>query len=878
MPILVALVFLALYAATVAPGILPADSGEYQLAAATLGIAHPPGYPLYIMLGWLFTRLTPGDPAWGLNLLSTLLAAATLAVVALGVQSLPLGAKTPFTRVVAPLAAALTLAGATTFWAQATTANIRILVALFTALLFWLGLRALARPAAARLAWLALVTGLALSHHGSLAFVALPVWAAVGWAWLAARREGGRPRSGVRYVVLGLALLAVVGALGFLPVLYLPLRGAPGVPPHPAALVGAGAVLDHALARGFGGDMFAFARPALLPDRFAILADILRIQFGPPLLALAALGLVRIVLRGRVGLLLGGGFALPAFVAITYRAPQTVEYLMPAYVALALLIGAALTGDWAVGLSRWRAAQGRRAVIAARTAQVVALLGAVVFAIVNILALWPSYAALHKDDSTRQAAEAFLAAAPPNAPAFAGWHGATPLWYLQFVDGIRQDVGVEYVAPAGAEYYPTTWRERLADATERGAALATNRYPTYADAPFTIAPAGPGFLAQRGDPAIPDTAPAVSAPFQGGLELVAAQWGQPPKVTSDASTPLPLGAASAEAGEPLTVDLYWRTSDAALSDLSFYIHLVDGEGRVVGQADVGKAAAELGEGRAFVTRHVVPVLPTTPPGAYRLVAGAYQPTPDGPAELSDSPVALGEVGVTPSSRFLVTSHPIRRALNGGVTLLGVDWDTTVPDSRRVYLHWQRDASGATTNARLAVNGAAAAEVTVPDAPAGSLLTTAADLPPDGEVSVAVGDQHVLLGAPDEGERWINYGGKAALVGAEAHREGRDLIVDLTWLGLGPLLADYSVTVKARGDGWSQANDGTPAQGAIPTFKWVGGTLVHDRRRLTLPADAPGPIQVTVGMYDAFTTVPLTVLDDRLLLQGQAEEPVILVAE
>ena len=39
-----------------------------------------------------------------------------------------------------------------------------------------------------------------------------------------------------------------------------------------------------------------------------------------------------------------------------------------------------------------------------------------------------------------------------------------------------------------------------------------------------------------------------------------------------------------------------------------------------------------------------------------------------------------------------------------------------------------------------------------------------------------------------------------------------------------------------------------------------------------------PIQVTVGMYDAFTTVPLTVLDDRLLLQGQAEEPVILVVE
>ncbi|MFN8482614.1 MAG: DUF2723 domain-containing protein [Anaerolineae bacterium] len=876
LPILVALAFLALYATTVAPGILPADSGEYQLAAATLGIAHPPGYPLYIMLGWAFTRLTPGDPAWGLNLLSTLLAAATLAVVVLGVQSLPLGAKTPVTRVVAPLAAALTLAGATTFWAQATTANIRSLVALFTALLFWLGLRALVRPIAARLAWLALITGLALSHHGSLAFVALPVWAAVGWAWLAERREGRAPCPNAGIVVLGMALLLVVGAIGLLPVLYLPLRGAPGVPPHPEALVGASAVLDHALARGFGGDMFAFARPTLLPDRLSILADILDIQFGWLLVALAALGVVRVVLRGRVGLLLGGGFILPAFVAVTYRAPQTVEYMMPAYVAFALLVGAALTGDWASGLSRLKLAQRRSAVIVTRAAQVVALLVALIVAAANIVALWPSYAALHADDSTRQAAEAFLAAAPPNAPAFAGWHQATPLWYLQYVTGLRQDVGVQYVPPAGAEYYPTTWRERLEDATQSGPSLATNRYPTYADAPFTIAPAGPGFVAQRGDPPIPDGAPAVGVPFQAGLELVAAQWGQPPKATAEASTPLALGAATVEAGEGLTIDLYWRMNDAAASDLAFYVHLVDGEGRVVGQADVGKPAAALGEGRTFVTRHAVPVLPTTAPGVYRLVAGAYQPTPDGPVALSDSSAPLGEVGVAPSSRFLVTSHPFRRTLNSGVTLVGADWDTTVPDGRRVYLHWHRDVSGAPIEAHLVVNGETAAEITIPDAPTGSLLTTAADLPPDGEVSVAVGDQHVVLGAPDEGERWVNYGGKAALVGASAHREGRDLVVDLAWLGLQPLLADYSVTVKARGDGWGAANDGTPAQGAIPTFKWVGGMLVHDRRRLTLPENAQGPVSVTVGMYDAFTTLPLTVLDDRLLLRGQGEEPVILV--
>jgi len=42
----ITLVALALYLATLAPGLLPADAGEFQIVASTLGIAHPPGYPL----------------------------------------------------------------------------------------------------------------------------------------------------------------------------------------------------------------------------------------------------------------------------------------------------------------------------------------------------------------------------------------------------------------------------------------------------------------------------------------------------------------------------------------------------------------------------------------------------------------------------------------------------------------------------------------------------------------------------------------------------------------------------------------------------------------------------------------------------------------
>ena len=50
---------LALYARTLAPGILPSDSGEFQVLAYQMGIAHTTGYPVYILLAKLFITLVP---------------------------------------------------------------------------------------------------------------------------------------------------------------------------------------------------------------------------------------------------------------------------------------------------------------------------------------------------------------------------------------------------------------------------------------------------------------------------------------------------------------------------------------------------------------------------------------------------------------------------------------------------------------------------------------------------------------------------------------------------------------------------------------------------------------------------------------------------
>jgi hypothetical protein len=50
---LVFILVLMVFSTTVAGGMLAGDSGEFQLAVATLSVPHPTGYPLYVLIGAL---------------------------------------------------------------------------------------------------------------------------------------------------------------------------------------------------------------------------------------------------------------------------------------------------------------------------------------------------------------------------------------------------------------------------------------------------------------------------------------------------------------------------------------------------------------------------------------------------------------------------------------------------------------------------------------------------------------------------------------------------------------------------------------------------------------------------------------------------------
>jgi hypothetical protein len=199
------------YVVTLHPGLPAGDSGELIAVAATGGVAHPPGYPLYTLLAGAFGRLVPlGSFAWRLNLLSAVCAAAAAGVLAAAAfratRSVP-GA----------LVAAWAFAFAGPVVSMALVAEVFALNALLAACV----MLALASAPGRSLAPLAGLGALALSHHHTLLLLALP--ALVVTAVRALRAAGpGAGRRALAARATGFALA------GLAPLLWLPLASLRG--------------------------------------------------------------------------------------------------------------------------------------------------------------------------------------------------------------------------------------------------------------------------------------------------------------------------------------------------------------------------------------------------------------------------------------------------------------------------------------------------------------------------------------------------------------------------------------------------------------------------------------------------------------------------
>jgi dolichyl-phosphate-mannose--protein O-mannosyl transferase len=148
------------YLFTLAPTIYNLDSAELTTAAATLGFTRSTGYPLYIIVGNLWSKLPIGDVGYRLNLFSAFNGALTVGLLALILKQLNVKGWAAF-------GALGVFATGKFFWGLSSIAEVYTLQTALMAGLILCLLRWQEKPSTANMALVGFVSGLCLCHHAA---------------------------------------------------------------------------------------------------------------------------------------------------------------------------------------------------------------------------------------------------------------------------------------------------------------------------------------------------------------------------------------------------------------------------------------------------------------------------------------------------------------------------------------------------------------------------------------------------------------------------------------------------------------------------------------------------------------------------------------
>ena len=494
---------LAVYVATMPHTVTFEDAGELISTAHLLGIAHPPGYPTYTMLGKLFTLLPFGSVATRLHLMSAAFAVgACCCVYALVIR-------TTGSRIAALVASALYGLSSTLWW-QAITAEVYALNAFFFFALLLLSTRIADRPSRRLWAGFGLLFGLSLTNHWPLMIIAAPSFAIVLWPVRRSLMEHALVASACTIVaLLPYAYLLVASSMHPVIAVYGPLDNIEGL----IAYVGRSqyAAHDTSATAGLsdvGGFLLAFG-------------DHVIGEFSVPVWAVVAGGFVAswIVLPRRLawaGLwaFVASSVVLQAFLRTDFDPLR--EEIFGAYQLVPYGVAAVWAGSLAAYFvyGEWQTGKVRRLVVSAVATACVVSAG---------LTNWQRND-MAEDVAALEHASAVLETLPPNAVLFAGVDtDLGQLTYAHLVEGLRPDVTMysEY----GLMFDNALWdpsRDLFATAVqganellaERGRFFATERGPLLEQLAATVTLHDRGVyyeVTPRGMPAV--TSVAALEPF-----------------------------------------------------------------------------------------------------------------------------------------------------------------------------------------------------------------------------------------------------------------------------------------------------------------------------------------------------------------------------
>jgi hypothetical protein len=416
---------LLIYILTLAPTIYNLDSAELTTAVATNGIVRATGYPLYLILGKIWSGLPIGDMGFRMNLFSAFCGAATIFLLDRILRRLSVG---PWAR----WGALGLLATAPYFWALSLIAEVYTLHTALMAATILLLMRWADAPSPGRLAWPILLMVLSMGNHAA---TILLVPGCVLFVLARHPRELLKPR-------LWLAGTAAA-ALGAAIFLTLPLRHAASPAFNYAGLFDATGTfvpvdlrtLDGfwwlVTGKSFAGQMFAYRLGELLPEigNYALQLWIafFVVGIGPGLFGITVLTRR----ERRFGSMLLFFFLANAVFFVSYRVVDKATMFLPTFLVWAIWLGVGYQT-----LLQWlRQVTPRPNLV--RLAHGL-LIGSVLLAL-----LWNwSRVDLSDDWSTREQSEIILQQVKPNALVFGWWETAPGLQYLQLVEGQRPDVTV----------------------------------------------------------------------------------------------------------------------------------------------------------------------------------------------------------------------------------------------------------------------------------------------------------------------------------------------------------------------------------------------------------------------------------------------------
>lgn len=443
----------ALHLTTLAPSVTFYDSGEFITATQLLGSAHSPGYPLFLLFAKPFTWLPFGSIAFRVNLATACGAALACSALFLLVRQLLHDVAcsdneqfSDFARNAAALAGSLLFASSPRLWLQTNHDKPYPLLAGMIALcfLFLLRWREEYLAGSERPAWwygVGLLTGLASGAHQTIILL-VPAWllfVAVTELRLLLR---------LRELLLTAAFALAGGAVQ----LYLPLRAAAQPLQNWGDPSSLSRFLWHVLRRGYPEEPHLRDLSLLLKQ---LAGFSIPHEFGWIGLLFLVVG-VAACWRSKRPFVLACGLALLGFWAVIVgffnpRAESiflTEEFYTPLYLLAAALIAVGLHAAISRGIGR------------AETPEHYGWQHRLLVLLFLLLLPLSQLAANYRDNDQQRNYSAHdyavntLRSLPERAVLFTwGDSGAFPLWYLQTVERLREDVDLPHIPHLVFDWY-----------------------------------------------------------------------------------------------------------------------------------------------------------------------------------------------------------------------------------------------------------------------------------------------------------------------------------------------------------------------------------------------------------------------------------------